>query len=184
LDEAGRGFQKELIKKFENDNGLNVSPPPQSSSGGSEVRKATGEKESDIISVEKGTMDKDVGDLYKKIVKVTHPDKLVSLSKEERGYKRELFLKASEAAEENKLFALQQIALDLGIDIGTLSDEQVKVLEQESEKLKQEIEQMTSSFAWVWYNEESEEVKDSLVTRYNDILKSLSNGTNEAEEKE
>jgi hypothetical protein len=183
LDDAGRDFQKELTKKFENDSELNISAQPQASEA-SEVQKAPSEEKSDIISVEKGSMDKDVSDLYKKIVKVTHPDKLVSLSKEEKGYKRGLFLKASEAAEENKLFALQQIAMDLGIDIGTLSDEQVKILEQESKKLKQEIKQMTGSFAWVWYNEESEEVKDHLITKYGDILKSLSRGAGDSEEKE
>lgn len=191
LDEAGRGFQEELAKKFEkkptkkceDDNELNISAQPQASET-PEVQKAPPEEKSDIISVEKGNMDKDVSDLYKKIVKITHPDKLVSLSKEEKEHKRGLFLKASGAAEENKLFALQQIAMDLGIDIGTLSDEQVKILEQESKKLKQEIKQMTGSFAWVWYNEESEEVKDRLITKYGDILKSLSKGAGDSEEKE
>ena len=159
----------------------NPSPTPPASSAPAQqefspeqddAHGADAEK-SDIFQIDKKNINKDVKDLYKRIVTVTHPDKLTSLSEEERKHKRAIFLKATSAAEENRLFALQQIALDLGIDIGLLSDEQVKILELESEKIKKEIKQMTNSYAWVWYNEDSEESKEELMSSYFDILKTL-----------
>lgn len=174
VDEAGRDFQKELIKKYEGDKDLGVAPQSEPHSEESAVQEPTPEDASDIYQIDKKDIDKEVKDLYKKIVTITHPDKLTSLSKSERDHKRGLFLKASEAAGENRLFALQQIALDLGIDIGDLSDDQVRILKLESKKIKKEIDKMTNSYAWVWYNEDSEEIKDELITRYGEIIKSLS----------
>lgn len=187
LQDAGNSFQKEVMSRM-----TNPSPPPPDSSAPAQqgcspeqddARGPEAEK-SDIFQIDKKNINKDVRDLYKKIVTVTHPDKLTSLSEDEKKHKRAIFLKASSAAEENRLFALQQIALDLGIDIGFLSDEQVRVLEIESEKIKKEIKQMTNSYAWVWYNEDSEEGKEGLMSSYFDILKTLADKEKNPESEE
>lgn len=187
LQDAGNSFQKEVMSRM-----TNPSPPPPDSSAPAQqgcspeqddARGPEAEK-SDIFQIDKKNINKDVRDLYKKIVTVTHPDKLTSLSEDEKKHKRAIFLKASSAAEENRLFALQQIALDLGIDIGFLSDEQVRVLEIESEKIKKEIKQMTNSYAWVWYNEDSEEGKEGLMSSYFDILKTLADKKKNPESEE
>lgn len=187
LQDAGNNFQKEVMSRM-----TNPSPPPPDSSTpvqqgcSPEQDGARGPEteKSDIFQIDKKNINKDVKDLYKKIVTVTHPDKLTSLSEDEKKHKRAIFLKASSAAEENRLFALQQIALDLGIDIGFLSDEQVRVLEIESEKIKKEIKQMTNSYAWVWYNEDSEEGKEGLMSSYFDILKTLADKEKNPESEE
>ena len=188
LNDAGCDFQKEVMRR------TCAAPPPQPPQPPSppsqqehspEQESALGAEKSDIFQIDKKNINKDVKDLYKKIVTLTHPDKLTLLSKDEKEHKRALFLRASTAAEENRLFALQQIALDLGIDIGSLSDEQVRILETESRKIKQEIKQMTNSYAWVWYNEDSEENKEQLMSNYFDILKKVSEkANNEEPEKE
>lgn len=187
LQDAGNNFQKEVMSRM-----TDPSPPPSNSSTPApqecspEQNDAAGAEadKSDIFQIDKKNINKDVKDLYKRIVTVTHPDKLTSLSEEEKKHKRSIFLKATSAAEENRLFALQQIALDLGIDIGLLSDEQVKILELESEKIKKEIKQMTNSYAWVWYNEDSEEGKEELMSSYFDILKTLADKEKNLESEE
>lgn len=180
LDDAGLNFQKEIMRRTTTDGAdipENSEALPQPKCSPEETPRNTEEK-SDIFQIDKKDIDKGVKDLYKKIVTLTHPDKLTSLSKAEREYKKGLFLKAGIAAEENRLFALQQIALDLGMEIGSLNDEQVKILETESRKIKKEIKKMTNSYAWVWYNEDSEESKEQLISNYFDILKTLAEKNN------
>jgi hypothetical protein len=101
---------------------------------------------------------------------MTHPDKLTKLDDYERERKTELFLKAREAAEAGKWFALVDTANALGIETPKPDEEQLGLLENESESVDKEIKNIEASYAWIMYNLETDEQRKLLMTTYLKVL--------------
>jgi hypothetical protein len=108
--------------------------------------------------------------LFRKIAIMTHPDKLTKLDDYERERKTELFLKAREAAEAGKWFALVDTANALGIETPKPDEEQLGLLENESESVDKEIKNIEASYAWIMYNLETDEQRKLLMTTYLKVL--------------
>jgi hypothetical protein len=139
-------------------------PPPP------EPEEPKSPEEEEVHQPSKKNFSKAVKDLYKKIVSQTHPDKLLNALKEEKEHKHSLFLAATKAAEEDNLYELQQIALELGIDLGDFDESQIEIYEKEIEKIKNKINHVKSTFAWVWFDADSEESKDKIMENYSSLL--------------
>lgn len=102
MNDATRTFQEEFLNAskelklyeilFPEDN---VPEPAQQDSGEVENEK--------IYELDKKNISKEVKFLHKKIVSMTHPDKLVKLSEQERSHRENIFLKATAAAEKDNL---------------------------------------------------------------------------------
>ena len=104
--------------------------------------------------------------LFRKIAIMTHPDKLTKLDDFERERKTKLFLKAREAAEAGKWFALVDTAKALGIETPKPDEEQLGLLENESENVDKEIKDIEATYAWLMYTLDTDEQRKLLMTAY------------------
>lgn len=111
--------------------------------------------------------DKELSKLFKEIAVQTHPDKLTSgMSAQEKSKKIDMFMKAKKAAEEDDWFRLQEVALDLGIDIPPPTKNQLNLLREKIQDIKDKIHKMSDTFAWKWNDLETIENKDQLMKRF------------------
>ena len=108
--------------------------------------------------------------LFRKIAIMTHPDKLTKLDDYERERKTKLFLKAREAAEAGKWFALVETAKELGIKTPKPDEEQLGLLENESENVDKEIKDIEATYAWLMYTLNTDEQRKLLMTTYLKVL--------------
>ena len=80
-------------------------------------------------------------------------------------------MKANEAKAKNDLSTLISIAEILKIDVSEYLNDPM-LLEQHAKEINQEIEQIKSQLAWIWYH-----VKDEDRKPLSDIIKSHIKGT-------
>lgn len=151
-------------------NEINKSPDSKPQPGPEQTKEDNEEQKEELFQPKKTNSSKAVKDLYKKIVSLTHPDKLLSATEKEKKSKHALFLKATKATEENNLFELQQIALELGVELDDIDEEQVKIFEKEIEKIRKKIDNVKSTFAWVWFDTDSEESRDQIMENYSTMV--------------
>lgn len=118
-----------------------------------------------ILEFEKEEKDPDIHNLFKKIIKLTHPDTFSENdSLEQKHKKTQMFLKAKNAAENKNWYELSQIALELGIELPEPTKKHLKWLEDEIKRIKDRIQHITSTFAWHWFT--SEDNRDSIMEQY------------------
>ena len=96
--------------------------------------------------------------IFRQIAAITHPDKV------KNELKKDSFLKAREAIENDDWFSLYQMGFDLGIELPDPTAEQIAWMEQEVEKLEVMINKVVSTIEWIYCNEGSN--KDHLLTSY------------------
>jgi hypothetical protein len=101
-----------------------------------------------------------IKNIYREIVKLTHPDKTDS---EELN---EIYIKAKKAKEKNDLLELYFICGQLHIDID-LDKLDIKSLNKIIEKKKEALIQFEKSYIWAWANAKSDEERDALVEKFN-----------------
>ena len=94
--------------------------------------------------------------LFRKIVKLTHPDIVndIELNK--------IYIEASSLYENNDKVNLYKICNKLNIDY-EFDDEDKEEIDKEINKIKEKINFLESTFAWVWFNAEDKKKKDSIV---------------------
>jgi len=158
---------EEYAKKFCEENGIEIEYPEMDNET-TDVDIRRGDIDFNIEDVE--TQSDHIKKLFRKIAIMTHPDKLTKLDDYERERKTELFLKAREAAEAGKWFALVDTANALGIKTPEPDEEQLGLLENESESVDKEIKNIESSYAWIMYNLETDEQRKLLMTTYLKVL--------------
>ncbi len=98
--------------------------------------------------------------IYREIVKVTHPDKTDS---EELN---EIYVEAKKAKEKNDLLELYFICGKLKIDI-KLDEIDIKALNKIIDNKKKVLEQFEKSWIWAWANADSDEERNALVKKFN-----------------
>jgi len=158
---------EEYAKKFCEENGIEIEDPEMDNET-TDVDIRRDDIDFNIEDVE--TQSDHIKKLFRKIAIMTHPDKLTKLDDYERERKTELFLKAREAAEAGKWFALVDTANALGIKTPEPDEEQLGLLENESESVDKEIKNIESSYAWIMYNLETDEQRKLLMTTYLKVL--------------
>ena len=158
---------EEYARKFCEENGIEIEIPEMNNETTDvDIRRdnidfAIQDVETQSIHIKK---------LFRKIAIMTHPDKLTKLDDFERERKTKLFLKAREAAEAGKWFALVDTAKALGIETPKPDEEQVDLLQNESESVDKDIKNIEASYAWVMYNLETDEQRKLLMTTYLKVL--------------
>ena len=154
---------EEYAKKFCEENGIEIEDPEMDN----ETTDVDIRRDDIDFNIEDAETQSDhIKKLFRKIAIMTHPDKLTKLDDYERERKTELFLKAREAAEAGKWFALVDTANALGIKTPEPDEEQLGLLENESENVDKEIKNIEASYAWVMYNLETDEQRKMLMTAY------------------
>jgi hypothetical protein len=158
---------EEYAKKFCEENGIEIKDPEMDEKT-TDVDIRRDDIDFNIEDVE--TQSIHIKKLFRKIAIMTHPDKLTKLDDYEREIKTKLFLKAREAAEAGKWFALVETANALGIETPKPDEEQIDLLENESESVDKEIKNIEASYAWVMYNLETDEQRRLLMATYLKVL--------------
>ena len=104
---------------------------------------------------------KETRSLFKKIAKITHPDKMLGLDDDEREERDILYLIAQRAAQDDDLATLIEVAIELGIDSGIAEETQVKIIEQKIGFIREKIHNIKQTASWVWYHSDGEQ-KDQI----------------------
>ena len=99
----------------------------------------------------------DVRSLYKKIVDVTHPDKVGS------DIYAGIFSAANSAYKKNNILELVKIAASLDIPPEDFSNESVSLMEKNVNSLEKEILIKKSTVAWAWSQAKTDEKKNELA---------------------
>ena len=158
---------EEYARKFCEENGIEIEIPEiDSKTTDVDIRRDRIAFNIEDIKAESAHIKK----LFRKIAIMTHPDKLTKLDDCERERKTELFLKAREAAEAGKWFALVETANALDIQTPKPDEEQIGLLNSESEIIDKDIENIEASYAWIMYNLETDEQRKLLMTTYLKVL--------------
>ena len=91
--------------------------------------------------------------LFRKIASETHPDKVAANGFSDKVVrKRErIFKKALRAYNDNNLYVLYSIALELDIKINSISQEYIDWIEEDIRNTMGEISLIGNQIAWVWY---------------------------------
>lgn len=94
----------------------------------------------------------EVKNIYREIVKATHPDK--NPGEEEEA--KQMFITASEAKQKNKIEDLINISFDLEIDLSDISIELIEDIEKSLEKKESKIQKMSNDIAVKWFRSSEE----------------------------
>lgn len=172
--EAQEEFKKSFYEEAQKLN-LNVKKPENNNTttetGISTIVLESNNTVTDPIEeVEEENDDNIFTSLFKKIVKLTHPDTYDKNDSENTKEKKlQTFLKAKKAVDKKSWYEIQKIALELGIELPEPSKEQIKWLEKEITRIKERITFITSTYAWVWFHKE--ENKESMMHDYFKVVK-------------
>ena len=115
--------------------------------------------------------DSDIKSLYKKVVALSHPDRLQDRSDFEKKHKASLFRKALQSYEEDDYCTLAGLAEELEINLPRPSKNHVALAKRTISRLEQEIKKMKNTYAWVWYNEESMEKRENIMEKYIETIR-------------
>lgn len=115
-------------------------------------------EEEDIEDIDGGKpKSRTMRNLYRRISKITHPDKV------ESEFLTSCFKKASTAYSENDAGALFAIAATLNIDVSDIDATEItRELEDSIASKMMNTMMMKSSLAWMWANAETEEEKNKV----------------------
>lgn len=125
--------------------------------GGCEINKKQKKKHNK-------TNDKLFKELYHNIARVAHPD--VTGDDEQM---TKLMKHATQANEEHDLIEMLDVHEALGLDSPDLSDEHIKVIEQNIKQKEQQIDQIKSQDAWVWYHSDPvrrQVIENTIITTF------------------
>jgi len=114
--------------------------------------------EVDVLVI-KPTIDSDVKNIYRKIVKSTHPDKIKNLKL------NELYLEATSAYEINDLVTLYKVSSELMIEF----EWSESILEQVKDKIlnyKSQISFLESTYTFKWLKSSSEDDKLKIILSF------------------
>jgi hypothetical protein len=114
--------------------------------------------EEDEEYISKPEKDPLLKDLYRKIVKKTHPDKV----KDEE--KNTWYIEATNAYDNDEIFSIYLICSKLGIEYEMRIDDMDKLI-TEVRSYNQQIGIIESSFPWKW-GESNDEIKERIVQTY------------------
>lgn len=126
----------------------------EGSQGEGEIQE---EEEEEIHETDENKKPPSMRKLYRRISKITHPDKIDS------EFLNEYFKKASSAYAENNVSELFTIASFLNIDTSDINkDEIIKDLKDDMFSKQFMIANLKSSIAWQWAHAKTEEEKDKI----------------------
>jgi hypothetical protein len=115
------------------------------------IHPPLGENKKSDESKEKIETSEEMKDLYREIVKVTHPDKTKNLDNEEIQERTELYQEAVRGKQKGDYWGIFKAALELGVPIKKLSFEYIEELEKTITKLEEKIQKMQGDLMYKWY---------------------------------
>jgi len=132
------------------------------------------ENENDIIDDEVDRMPKnelpsDIKNIFRKIVIMTHPDKLKH-DDPNRANKIKMYLEVQKSAQANKISNILLIAHKLGIDIDVDGDYS-ESLSIEIKNLELQLKNIEYTTSWVWYHTPNYQLKTIMIERLRETIR-------------
>ena len=90
-------------------------------------------------------------ELYREIVKQTHPDKLQGLSEEEIESRAELYQEAANGKSCGDFNKILKVALELDIKVDNINLELLEAIELEINKIENKVAKIKSDIMYKWY---------------------------------
>jgi polyhydroxyalkanoate synthesis regulator phasin len=112
----------------------------------------------EIVDVDDSTSLK-IRQLYRSIVKLTHPDRIKD------PILNELYVQSTKYYDEKDLHNLYRICDQLNIKY-EMDEGDISELESKINKLRQKVDFTEGTYTWKWYHSPSEEVKSALILEY------------------
>jgi len=98
--------------------------------------------------------------LYRKIMVKVHPDKLIFLEDDDmKNMYTDICSKAMKAMETESWYLLFKAATDLGINDIAVSEDHIKMLEDDCKKLESKISKTKKTLPWIWFHFNDEKEK-------------------------
>jgi hypothetical protein len=107
----------------------------------------------------KNEISKDTKQIYREIVKLTHPDKINNINM------NELYIEATNLYNNNDKLGLYKICNKLNIDVYLLDTDE-DLIKGKIKDVYSKINFIESTFTWKWFNEESKENKDEIIKHF------------------
>jgi hypothetical protein len=145
-----------LEKVYEMKKSLNIPIPPINENNIPMAEQV--DDDIDPTTISRVTKNK-VRNIYREIVKKTHPDKVNS---EEL---IETYMRATKAAEKFNIIELFLISTELNIVVN-LDPEDKDLLLKVIDKKKKDLVKINGSFIWLWINAENEEESENLIKMF------------------
>jgi len=92
-----------------------------------------------------------IKELYREIVKITHPDKNRNLSDTESEYMANLYYEASEGKTSGDFHKILSVAMDLNIEIHNVNPEILDTMKSEIKKMNKKISKMKNDIMYKWF---------------------------------
>jgi len=90
-------------------------------------------------------------ELYREIVKETHPDKTKDLDKKEIKNRNKLYRAAVEGKKKGDFWGILKAALELDVDFKNISEQFIKDVEHSISNIEKEISKIKSDIMYKWY---------------------------------
>ena len=168
-DEAKREFESAVRKLhydlnvFDEDLDQNIPPPV---SNINDVNPDTNKKESDAPKEKKDPPPPWAKNLFRKIVKRTHPDKLAeNLDKDTKERFKELYQEAKESIDRGDFVKIAMIASDLNMDLRNIEIKDFHTFREKETELQEKIKKVKSSMFWSWAISTGEQ-KDKIMQEF------------------
>jgi hypothetical protein len=163
FDEYSSEFSKKLgdIKAKEKSNPITDCVAEMEASMAAEAEALHNEEDSDPGP----EMPSDFKKIYKKIMTIVHPDKLEFMDDEvKKSRYMSLASAANDAAGDLNWYDMAKIAIELGVDMGDISDQQIISMEEACDKVLRKVSGMKNSYPWAWAS--SNDVQREIVFNY------------------
>jgi hypothetical protein len=145
----------------------NASKPSDGSATSNQVSSEE-HCDSDLTSFQKENTKQPawVKKVFRKIVRITHPDKLpAGLGIEIRENLVSSYQNATEAVDRSDYIKLIVVADDLKLDLSNIKIENSEIFSEREARFKKKIDEIQKSVFWVWANSPSEK-KDAIVQEF------------------
>ena len=152
ISNLSQGIFKENVKKVLNGRDIdkNLDKIEQITDKENNELTFNPEEDDDVV------IDDSLKSLYRKIVKLTHPDKV------KNDYLNILYIQASQAIEKNDKLNILRICFLLNIEVG-IPEEIVESIENEIKTIEKKILFLESSYHMRWHNSTKEKKIDIMV---------------------
>ena len=107
----------------------------------------------------------DVNTVFKKIAQKTHPDKLIKEDTLSSTYKEkvDMYKEALGSVENKDWSRVIEIAMELGIDVSDVKNDDSDYLNESIKALTGKIEELKNTYAWIWYHAENKENVKQMI---------------------
>jgi hypothetical protein len=132
------------------------------------------EESEDEAPKEPSHNDKDLKKLFRKIVFICHPDKVkAEADGQRRAELAGLYNQAVSAHDEGNWALMVVVAIKLEIELPVEAEAQVEKIQEDTNKLREKINGMTSGYVWQWYQAEEAKRKEMVETYMALLSKSI-----------